>query len=95
MMITIAEATAVIHNLPTEFDSHDFINSYLTLFEREYVNMLMENIECDGIFRIVNSKIGRFLVDNQSELHIDKDIRVSSPNVRGHMTENQSWRKTN
>jgi hypothetical protein len=93
-MITIEEANVVIHNLPMEFDSHDFINSYLTLFEREYVNMLLENIECESIFRIVNSKIGRFLVDNHSELNIDKDIRVNSPNVRGNMTDNQNWRKT-
>ncbi len=93
-MITIEEANVVIQNLPIEFDSHDFINSYLTLFEREYVNMLLENIECDSIFRIVNSKIGRFLVDKHSELNIDKDDRVNSPNIRGNITDNQNWRKT-
>ena len=44
-MITIAEADEVLRHLPNEFDSHDFIEKYLTVFERDYVNMLINNID--------------------------------------------------
>ena len=64
-MITIAEADEVLRHLPNEFDSHDFIEKYLTVFERDYVNMLINNIDSTTIFRTVNATIGRFLSNNQ------------------------------
>ena len=55
--------------------------------------MLLENIESKGIFRIVNSKIGKFLEDVQLKLKIHKDIRVNTLNLRRNITNNQQWRK--
>ena len=92
-MITIIEAVEVLRHLPDEFDSHDFIEKYLTLYERHYVMMLMANIDKANIFRTVNATIGKFLADNQESLHITMGIRINSQNVRGNITENQKWRK--
>ena len=92
-MITIEQAQRIIHRLGEEFDSHDFINVYMTLYERDYVHLLAEKIDNDHIFRSVNSAIGKFLTDNQKELRISKNERKKSPNVRGNETENQCWIK--
>lgn len=92
-MITIGEANEVLRHLPDEFDSHDFIKKYLTIYERHYVTMLMENIDNTNIFRTVNATIGRFLANNQNILHITMNIRINSQNVRGNITENQKWIK--
>ena len=92
-MITIAEADEVLRHLPNEFDSHDFIEKYLTVFERDYVNMLINNIDSTTIFRTVNATIGRFLSNNQETLNIRKITRTDSQNVRGNVTDNQYWRK--
>lgn len=93
-MITLQQAQRVMDELNNGFDSHDFIEKYMILFERDYVNMLVEKIESNQIFRTVNASIGRFLADNQRELGIDKNGRQSSKNIIGNDTENQSWVKT-
>ena len=92
-MITIEQAQRIIRRLGDEFDSHDFINVYMTLYEREYVSFLDEKIDNEHIFRSVNSSIGKFLADNQKELGVSKNERKKSPNVRGNETENQCWIK--
>ena len=92
-MVTIEQAQRIIHRMEVEFDSHDFINEYMTLYERNYVGLLMEKIDSQYIFRTVNSSIGRFLADHQEELEISKTERITSHNVRGNDTENQSWIK--
>lgn len=94
IMITLQQAQRVIDELNIGFDSHDFIEKYMILFERNYVSMLVEKIESDQIFRTVNASIGKFLADNQKELRIEKNGRESSKNVKGNDTENQSWIKT-
>lgn len=93
-MITTEQAKRIIRELNIEFDSHDFIENYIAQFEREYVNMLVDKIESEQIFRTVNASIGRFLADNQCELGIVKNGREASQNVKGHETENQGWMKT-
>ncbi len=92
-MITIEQAQRIIHRMSDEFDSHDFINDYMALYERDYVCLLMEKIDSEDIFRTVNSLIGKFLTDNQEELEIAKTDRKPSCNVRGNNTENQRWMK--
>ena len=94
-MITVTEAKEVLRHLPDDFDSHDFIEKYLTIFERHYVTMLMENIDNTNIFRTVNATIGRFLANNQRKLNITMDIIKNSHNVRENITENQNWRQNN
>ena len=80
--------------MPNEFDSHAFISSYMTLYERNYVEMLYEKINTNGIFRTVNSMIAMFIDNNHMEFGVDKYDRHNSPNVRCNITENQNWRKT-
>lgn len=92
-MVTIEQAQRIIHRMRDEFDSHDFINDYMTLYERDYVRLLMEKIDSEDIFRTVDSLIGKFLTDNQEELEIAKTVRKTSRNVRGNETENQGWIK--
>ena len=92
-MITKEQAQRIIHRLGEEFDSHDFINVYMTLYEREYVSLLAEKIDNEQIFRSVNSLIGKFLADNCKDLGITKNGRKTSSNVRGNETENQDWIK--
>ena len=94
-MLTIEQARRIIYRMGNEFDSHDFINDYMTLYERDYVELLMEKIDIEGVFRTVNSSIGRFLADHQKELEISKTERKPSHNVRGNETENQNWTKNN
>lgn len=94
-MITIAEANVVLGHLPNEFDSHDFIEKYISLYERPYVNMLVEKIDNQGIFQTVNSMIARFIEDNKTGLGVTKDERIKSQNVKGNYTENQKWIKKN
>ena len=94
MMITLQQAQRIISELGNEFDSNDFIEKYMSLFERDYVNALVEKIECNHIFRTVNASIGRFLTDNQKELRIAKNERKTSNNVKGNDSENQGWIKT-
>lgn len=93
-MITIQQAQRIINELNDEFDSHEFIEQYITLYERDYVIMLIEKIESEQIFRTVNASIGRFLSDNTTELRIDKNGRETSKNVKGNDSENQGWIKT-
>lgn len=93
-MITLQQAQRILAELNNGFDSHDFIEKYIILFERDYVSMLVEKIESNHIFRTVNASIGRFLADNQKELRIEKNGRESSKNVKGNDTENQGWIKT-
>lgn len=92
-MITLTQAFHILSLLPNEFDSHDFVEKYLTVFERDYVTMLIGNIDNSEIFRVTNASIGRFLSDNHGILHIEKAPRTNSQNVRGNITDNQNWRK--
>lgn len=92
-MITLQQAQRIINELGDEFDSHGFIEKYMSLFERDYVNNLVEKIESDHIFRTVNASIGRFLADNQKDLRIAKNDRETSKNVKGNDSENQGWVK--
>lgn len=92
-MVTIEEAKQIIQKMSDCFDSHDFINQYCVLYEKDYVQMLYESIESDGIFRAVDASIGKFLENNQRELSISKTDKEMSQNIKGNITECQGWKK--
>jgi hypothetical protein len=73
------------------FDSHDFIRAFSRKFQSEYVLLLYRYYQNDP-FLTVHAQIGRFLLDNQAELGISAQGKVSSPNIFGLNTENERWK---
>lgn len=88
----------VLESMPSEFDSHQFIERFIRENEREYVEMLYAQKNSPAIFRTVHAHIAKFLADNADELHICKDTedgngRAESRNIKGYDSENQKWKK--
>jgi hypothetical protein len=84
----------VIAKLGNEFDSHEFIENFLFLDERGYVELLYAHIESkNGVFRAAHAAIGRCLADNAREFGIRKTERGDSTNIKGYESENQGWEK--
>jgi hypothetical protein len=91
-----AHAENIVKKMGAEFDSHDFIEQFLTDYEKEYVELLSDNINSDnGIFRTVHAQIGRYLSDNVPTLEIEKTGKVQSTNIKGNKSKNQGWKKKN
>jgi hypothetical protein len=87
-------AKNIIDGLGTEFDSHKFIEQFLAKQEKEYVELLSDNINSgNGIFRTVHAQIGRYLSDNASAFKIEKTERQQGTNIKGDEVENQGWKK--
>jgi len=85
----------VIKELDTEFDTHNFIEKFIVLSEKKYVNLLHSHIDTKkGIFRAAHSEIGRFLSVNSFSLKIEKVNTVTSENIKKYDSKNQNWRKT-
>ena len=93
--MNIVIAQAVINELPNDFDSHEFIQKFLTMYEKEYIELLHSYISAkDGrIFRAAHAKIGDYLLQNSKQLNIEDTVRVKSMNIKGNNTENQKWAK--
>jgi hypothetical protein len=84
----------VIEKLDNTFDSHQLIDKWMVLNEKEYVELLCSHIESkNGIFRATHAEIGRYLADHAAALNIRKTERVSSENIKGYDNENQNWEK--
>jgi hypothetical protein len=88
-----AHAESIIKKMGAEFDSHDFIEQFLTDYEKEYVELLYENISVKEIFKTVHAQIGRYLSDNARELGIEKTERMLTTTIRGREAENQGWKR--
>jgi hypothetical protein len=87
-------AENIVKKMGTEFDSHKFIEQFLTDYEKEYVELLSDNINSrNGIFRTVHAGIGRYLSDNALALGIEKTERTQGTNIKGHEVENQGWKR--
>ena len=83
---------SIVHTLPKEFTSHKFIKSYIREFEADYIGELKPK---KGGFRELNSKIARFLSENQEVLHIQKgEDKAIDENVKGYLSANASWTRT-
>ena len=81
----------VVANLGNEFDSHKFIEKFISLHEKEYVDLLHKKEK--GIFRAAHSYIGKCLSNNSLKLKIEKTERVVSENIKKYDCENQNWKK--
>lgn len=93
----LEHAQIVVHELPEEFFSHDFIEKYIDLYEREYLAELIRYALLTpqrGAFRKLHSQIGLFLTRNMKKLRIEKEERGNTKNIKGNSTENQKWIKT-
>jgi len=91
--MNIENVKVVIESLGYEFDTHEFIEKFIIMCERDYVAMLYSDIDKDGIFKAAHSKIGKFLANMSSLLDIEKTDKDYSENIKKRDTENQNWRK--
>ena len=97
MSMRFEHAQNVVDELPEEFYSHDFIEKYIDLYEREYLAELIRYALITpqrGAFKKLHSHMGLFLTRNMEKLHIRKDERGNTKNIKGNSTENQKWIKT-
>lgn len=86
--------SAVIDQLKREFNSHEFIKCYMSMYEKEYVRALCKYVDSDAPFRTLNAQIARYLVLHAEELGIrPTNYRVPSENIKGNETYNQKWEK--
>lgn len=83
----------VIVELNNEFDTHKFIEKFISTCEKKYVELLCSHIKSNGIFRATHSEIGKYLANNASLLGIEKLDRINSKCIKKYDTENQNWRK--
>lgn len=84
----------VIRELDTEFDTHKFIERYIILYEKEYVELLNSHVNVkNGIFRAANAEIGRFLTNNTDDFKIEKLEVIKSENIKNYDSTNQKWKK--
>ena len=93
-MITVDQAKDVIEKMKkSEFTSHDFIQWYIKLYEKDYVEGLYEyRNSTNGIFRAFHSQIGLFLSNEMSDVIRKRDI-VLSENIKDYISENHLWTK--
>ena len=93
-MITVKQAETTIAKLNDEFDTHDLIETFSRLYEREYVDIINKHISDTHIFMSAHGSIGKFLSEFAEDLGIEKaNNRVSSRNIKGYRSPNQKWRK--
>ena len=96
-ILRVDDFKVVVALLNDEFDAHDFIATYSSVYATKYVALLRI---CRGNLTSVDSQIAIFLRDVASELDI---IRVSdesgnhaiaaSENIKTNSSENSCWRK--
>ena len=83
----------VVNAIPEkQFDSHRFINEFMKQYEADYIAMLIPQ---EGGFQKLNSKIGRYLLNHQDKLKIQKNDAGSSINVKGNDSNNAVWKNLN
>ena len=98
-MSSIEQFRNVVRELDTNFDSHQFIEKYTKMYERDYlVGLLKEFITSKtghGVLRAYHSMIGRNLSRNKKKLGIQETTRHASENIKGYDSLNMQWRKFN
>lgn len=89
----LSKAKEVINNLNESFDSHEFIQKFIAMYEKEYVELLYGYKDKTNIFQSFHSQIGFSLGNLCENLGIEKDGRGLSSNIKGNESDNQKWRK--
>lgn len=98
------KAEEIIRTLPInergEFDTHDFINTFLKLDDNAYAALLGQYKDAKGSFKAFHGCIARYLNSLERRGIIEKvwgkagkKIRRFSLNIKGNMTSNQVWIK--
>jgi hypothetical protein len=84
-----SEVRDVIALLNRQFDSHQFIQQFRSVFPASYESMLARR----NNVQYTNSAIGRYLSRNSYSLNIRKIGRVSSCNINGYKSQCANWVK--
>jgi hypothetical protein len=88
------EITEIINGLsPIEFSSHDFIEKFARMFEREYIEMLYDYRTTGNAFKTVHSAIAKYLSQNMASFNIVKNPKGPSEHVFGNIDVIQWWRR--
>lgn len=89
-------ALRVIEGLPAEFSTRQFIWKFADDFEPDYIEMLFETRknETVRVFHSLHSRMGSYLQEHASELHIVQlDRREVDVNPFGRKSDTQMWAK--
>ena len=96
-ILNVDDYKVVVALLNEEFEAHDFITVYSSLYAAKYVAMLRI---CAGSFTSVDSQIAIFLRDNANALCIERvtnengnNAIVESENIKTNHSNNSCWRK--
>ena len=83
----------VIAQMGPTFDSHAFIERFMSMYESVYVGRLSGYSEAKASFRTLHAQIGRYLALHADELGIRPSGPVPSENIKGNETYCQKWEK--
>ncbi len=94
-------ALSVINTLESHFSSRDFIWGFMTAYEEEYVELIVERFQQSeeghkGIIKELHQQIGKYLSNNAAQLAIEKDLELGkeeSISPFGKVSSTQCWRK--
>ncbi len=98
--ITLEQARRILDDLrvfkggkDNQFDSHEFIKLYQIAFNASYHDMYIVASSRSCSFWEVDKQIGRFLLNNHEELHINKvgKRKRKSLNSFGYLSPCQLW----
>lgn len=96
-ILNVDDYKVVVALLNEEFDAHNFITVYSSLYAAKYLALLRI---CKGDFARVNSQIAMFLRDSAINLEIERvtdgngDTTVTeSENIKTNLSNNSCWRK--
>lgn len=80
---------AIVEDMNSVFDSHDFIKEFIWRYPTIYGEML---VKYDNV-RTTHSQIGIFLLNHADALKIEKTGEDGSDDIFGHVTPCAKWKK--
>lgn len=96
-ILRVDDFKVVVALLNDEFEAHDFIATYSSVYAAKYVALLRI---CRGNLTIVDAQIAIFLRDFASELDITRvnddsgnHVVAESENIKTNSSDNSCWRK--
>lgn len=96
-ILNVEDYKVVVALLNEEFEAHDFITVYSSLYAAKYLALLRI---CKGDFSSVNSRIAIYLRDNANTLDIERvtdengdNTVIKSENIKNNLSSNSCWRK--
>ena len=96
-ILTVEDYRVVVALLNEEFDAHNFITVYSSLYAAKYLALLRI---CKGDFALVNSRIAIFLRNSANTLEIERvtdgngdNTVIESENIKTNSSNNSCWKK--